>query len=497
MNVIFSAKTVRNTLFLLIALFFFYEAFRTFTLSPLLTAWDFQAFWGGARALNLGLDPYDPSTLHKLSNPAPFANPLFLAEMLQPLAHLPLMAAKMIWDGLNFIEAAVTIVILLHVSKMKLTPQSFILGAALLMAFEPFSGTIYLGQTATLVVLALALSWLLLEQRRLFLAGLVFCLGATNPYMITGVGLYYLYRSFWKREYKLLLGMAAGGALLVATFLIHPSYSKDWFTTFLSGEAHSEAQDMLQITLVHLFTYFLGNLPHAANYAPLLATIISLVIGFIACVFSIKIWSKSGGKSAALDMAIAVVLTVIASPFDFHQDLLIIVLVAPSLLMLLQQRSISVNKVAFLFLCASTFLFSSLTGFIDRGVYEFRLPFYYYAPFLSIALLLLAAKTTQPFYKHLPWLTAFTLLSLVGSYLPLDFGIPIIQYEKIGIFIGLFLFIVAMWRWHPALTSSSASARPSNSASALNDAEHTPVAPEAAPAGAGASLAITRWFKRT
>jgi hypothetical protein len=480
MDVIFRAKTVRTTLFLLIALFFFYEAFKTFSYSPTLTPWDFQAFWGGARALNLGLDPYAPSTLRQLSNPAPFANPLFLAEMLQPLAHLPLMTAKMIWTGLNFIEAAATIVILFSLSKIKLTPQSFILGAALLMAFEPFSGTIYLGQTATLVVLALALSWLFLEQRRLFLAGLVCCLGATNPYMITGVGLYYLYRSLWKHEYKLLLGMATGGALLVATFLIHPSYSKDWFTTFLSGEAHSEAQDLLQITLVHLFTYFLGNVP-------LLATILSLVIGFIACAFSLIIWSKSGGRSVALDMAIAIVLTVIASPFDFHQDLLIIVLVAPSLLLLLQQ-GVSVNKVAFLFLCASTFLFSSLTGFIDRGVYEFRLPFYYYAPFLSIAMLLLATKTTQSFSKHLPWLTAFTVLSLVGSYLPQDFGIPIIQYEKIGIFIGLFLFMVGMWRWHPALAS--------HSASVVNDAEHASVAQAAQPTGAGGSLAITRWLKR-
>jgi hypothetical protein len=79
MDVMFRAKTARTTLFLLIALFFFYEAYRTFSRSPLSTPWDFQAFWGGARALNLGLDPYDPNTLRQLSNPAPFANPLFLA----------------------------------------------------------------------------------------------------------------------------------------------------------------------------------------------------------------------------------------------------------------------------------------------------------------------------------------------------------------------------------------------------------------------------------
>ncbi len=484
----FRAKSVRTTLFLLIALFFFYEAYRTFSRSPLSTPWDFQAFWGGARALNLGLDPYDPNTLRQLSNPAPFANPLFLAEMLQPLAHLPLMTAKMIWTGLNFIETAATIVILLALSKIKLTPLSFLLSAALLMAFEPFSGTILLGQTATLVVLALALSWLFLEQRRFFLAGLVFCLGATNPYMITGVGLYYLYRSLWKREYTLLLGMATGGALLVVTFLIHPSYTKDWFTTFLSGEAHAEAQDLLQITLVHLFTYSLSNLPHAANYAPLLATIISLLIGFIACVFSIMIWSKSRGRCVALDMAIAIVLTVIASPFDFHQDLLIIVLVAPSLVLLLQQ-GVSVNKVAFLFLCASTFLFSSLTGFIAGGVYEHRVPFYTYAPFLSIAMLVLFhTKTPQAFRALLPWLAAFALFSLAGSYLPQLLGIGIIQYEAVGIFLGLFLFMVGMWRWHPALASPGMSA--------VNDAEHTPVAPAIQPTGAGGSLALTRWFKK-
>lgn len=156
-------------------------------------------------------------------------------------------------------------------------------------------------------------------------------------------------------------------------------------------------------------------------------------------------------------MPIAVVLTLIASPFAFHQDFLLCVLVAPSLLEMLQ-RSVSVHKVACLVLCASTVFFSSLTGFISEGVYENRLPFYSYAPLLCMSMLVLHIKTTQSLYKMLPWLMAFALLSLAGSYLPQIFGIRIIQYETVGIFLGLFLFMGGLWRWHPALVSKSTDA---------------------------------------
>lgn len=289
MNAILRAQAMRNTLFLLVASVFFYEAYWTFSRSPLFTPWDFEAFWGGARALNLGLDPYNPRNLQALSIQAPYVSPLFLAELLQPLAHLPLMTAKMIWTALNFLEAAATIVILLSLSKIKLTLQSLILGTTLFMAFEPFSGTIYLGQTDILVVLALALSWRCLEHRRLFLAGLVVCLGATNPHLITGIGLYYLYRSLRRREYRLLIGMAAGGAALLASLLVHVSYSKEWLTTILLAKEHTEVSTLFQITLIHAFTYFLSTIPPVMHASLALASLFALLLGLIACVCSILI----------------------------------------------------------------------------------------------------------------------------------------------------------------------------------------------------------------
>jgi protein-tyrosine phosphatase len=448
MGMIFTVKNVRNALFFLLAIIFFWEAFLTFSTAPKQTPWDFQAFWGAGKALNNGLDPYDPNAMQRLSVQVTYLSPIFVGEAFQPLANIPFMTAKMLWTGFNILAAIVIILLILHLSKIKITPQSFFLGLAILMAFEPFSGTIYLAQTDLLVLLALALSWLCLEQNQPFLAGLLFCIGATNPHLITGIGLYYLYRSIWRREYQLLLGIIVGGLVIIAACLYHLPYFVEWITSVLPSTGSDAIQSPIQVTTIHVTDYF-TSFYGIGNYEIVSRVIVALLIIMISFA-SIMVWTRSSGKTVSMEITMAVILTLLVSPYAYHQDFLILVLVVPSLFLLLKSN-VSVSKVAILFITVSTFFFSSMVGFINVGVNEFRMPFYYFAPFLVILMGATQLKRIARPFESLIWVMLFAFFSLGGSYLPQILGIQVVQSEMLVIFIGLLLFVAGMWFWHPLL----------------------------------------------
>jgi hypothetical protein len=452
---VWDLTSLRIGAFLILALIYFVWAAMTFYEAPRLTPWDFQAFWGGGKALVLGHDPYDQNVLLHLGVNAQFRSPIYLAEFFQPVALLPLMRAKVLWTVFNVVAGAIVALTVLRLSKVTITVTSALIAFALLIAFEPYTGAIFLGQTDILVLLSLSLSWLLLERNKLFLAGVVFCVGAINPELIAGVGLYYLYRSVWRREYALLRGMLAGGLVLAIGLVYHLPYFVEWITAALPLAQSSAVGDPLQMTVMHVAATFIGILRLPVNVTLTAKEVAGIVIA-ASCLTAIYLWHRSKGKALELDMAIAAVLTLLCVTFAFHQDFLILVLVAPSLVTL-ARRDFSVDKVAFLTVCASTFFFSCLLGHINNGPYKFQLLFYYVAPFLAGAIALTQVRTSVSVArKWIPWIGVLCAFSIAGSFLPQIMGLQITVYETGGIFLGLIAFMIGMWRWHPTLQPAAA-----------------------------------------
>jgi hypothetical protein len=441
----------------LVGLAFAAWALYTSLLASQFSPWDFAAFWGAGKALNLGLDPYLASTRLRLGVPAGFFSPIFLAMIFQPIAALfpVLMRAKLVWTACNILGGAALSLILVRLSGLRVKLRSYLVATALLVAFEPFTGTMQLGQTDILVVLAVAASWLLLEHRRDFLAGVTFCCGASNPHLILGIGVYYLYRAIVRRQYRLLLGLLVGGIPVVVTSVLYLGYTIEWITRVLPLEQVNGALDPNHITIIHLAMVYAPRFGIPGAYALRAGEVITTLVTLLALGACVCIWHRGKGRSTAVEMGATVVLTVVAATFAYHQDLLLLVLIGPSLVAVWRDTS-SIAKVGYLAVCASTFLFSSLTGLIAYGQYEFRLPFYAIAPFVAGVLLLTQLRPSRSAVPRvIPWAVALAGLSVAGDLLPTLVGIHVTQIEITLILLGLLAYLLAIWRWYGGAASVS------------------------------------------
>ena len=446
MNVRFalSQPAPRRNAFIGLALLFFVGALATCYLAQRLTPWDFIAFWGAGKALNAGLDPYAPATWRQLAIPAGFYSPIFLGLLFQPIAALlpALYTAKLVWTVGNIVGGVALSLMLMRLSGVRITWTSALIGIALLFAFEPFTGgVIYLGQTDVLVVLATAVSWLLLEQRRRFLAGFVFCVGATNPHLILGIGVYYLYRAIFRREYALLLGLLTGGASLLAICLLYFNYTLEWVTRVLPAKQIEAAFSPTQLTVLHLVVDVGAYAGIPTSLLVRLGEGVTVLLALVVLLLAVRIWRRSNGRATPIEMAAAVTLSVVSTTFAYHQDLLVCALLAPSIVYV-WRHTYSIDQSAFLAVCASTFLFSSLTGLINDGVYEHRLPFYAVAPALVGLMMLTQLRASRWIYRRLAvWGTILLAFSLAGDLLPVVVGLWVTQLEIVVFFLGLLAFL--------------------------------------------------------
>ena len=445
-----SARRFRDDLFIIVALVVLVWAIITCVRASQYSSWDFVAFWGAGKALNLGLDPYQPGTWQGFGVPAGFYSPIFLAEIFQPIAALlpNAMKAKLIWTGFNIVAGAALSLILVRVSGLRVNFRSFAIAVALLVAFEPFTGVMQLGQTDIMVVLAVAISWLLIEYRRYFLAGLIFCLGASNPHLILGIGVYYLYRAIFRREWTLLLGLIAGGLAFIASSAVYLNYTIEWVTQVLPPKQAIAATELIQVTIIHLVNYYGSSLGWTNARLLKVGELLTVAVTLVTLVAAVMIWRRVKGRSMAIEMGAAVVLTVMSTTFAYHQDLMLLTLIAPSLVAMWRDTH-SVEKVGYLATCASTFLFSALVGFVGYGQYEYRQLFFFVAPFLAGVLLLTQLRASQTeMLRVIPWAIAAAVLSIAGDLLPTLVSIKLVETEITLVLLGLLGYLLGIWRWY-------------------------------------------------
>lgn len=444
-----SGDRSRNLLFVTLASAILIWAVLAYFVAVQFAPWDFVVFWGAGQALNAGLDPYQVSVAQGSGLPEPFFSPIVLAEFFRPFAALlpSVMEAKLVWTAINVLGGAALCMILVRLSGLRMSIRSAILAATLLVAFEPFTAAMVLGQTDILVVLTIAVSWLLIESKRLFLAGVVFCLGACNPHLILGVGVYYLYRAIFRREPRLLLGMGTGAIGLVLCSALYPAYTVEWLTRVLPATQARSAHNAFQITLIQLAEAYsaIGGLSHSQGLR--IGGLVTAIIAALSLVAAVMIWRRGNGQAMAIDMSAAVALSLGATTYAFHQDYLLLALLAPSVVRVWRD-SRSVRRAGYLVICGATLLFSSIPGLVGFGEPNYRLSLYYGWPLLTGALALIQLNAKPALLRQaLPSAGALLTLTFAGDFLTM-IDLPRMRTLDVTlILLGLLGYLFAIWRW--------------------------------------------------
>ena len=199
---------------------------------------DFTAFWIAGKLTLSGADPYlksdwiplyEPFNLGLADNQT-FLYPKPILPLFIPFGLLSLRTAAVIWLVITQSAILGSILLLSRLWQKRsldyLLP--FIFGV---LIFRSYIVTLTLGQLGGVILLLLTAVTLMWEEKKWFWGGLLFSLLALKPslgFPLIGLAsLWFLKKRIWPH----FMGMAAGGALMLATgWLIDP----DWISKFLA-----------------------------------------------------------------------------------------------------------------------------------------------------------------------------------------------------------------------------------------------------------------------
>jgi hypothetical protein len=200
---------------------------------------DFSGVWSGARAIVLGVDPWDPTKYYGFAVDVGTKTPdalvydymPWVAFAVAPLAMVTLEVAGWIWMILSMSCAALALRGLLRafVPARPVTHAAF--GAALFIA-QPAFHAIVLGQWSLLLMSAVAATVLALRAARPLLAAVPSLLFLAKPQLVvfTALGLAYgALREPVFRRYLIFALLLAGAVVTVAWLAAPP----DWFPAWL------------------------------------------------------------------------------------------------------------------------------------------------------------------------------------------------------------------------------------------------------------------------
>ena len=200
---------------------------------------DFSGVWSGARAIVLGVDPWDPTKYYGFAVDVGTKTPdalvydymPWVAFAVAPLALVPLEVAGWIWMIASMICAALVLRGLLRafVPARPVTHAAF--GTALFLA-QPSFHAIVLGQWSLLLMSAVGATVLALRAARPLLAAVPSLLFLAKPQLVvfTALGLAYgaLRESVFRRY--VILALVLAGAVVIIAWLAAPP---DWFPAWL------------------------------------------------------------------------------------------------------------------------------------------------------------------------------------------------------------------------------------------------------------------------
>ena len=200
---------------------------------------DFSGVWSGARAIVLGVDPWDPTKYYGFAVDVGTKTPdalvydymPWVAFAVAPLALVPLEVAGWIWMIASMICAALVLRGLLRafVPARPVTHAAF--GTALFLA-QPSFHAIVLGQWSLLLMSAVGATVLALRGARPLFAAVPSLLFLAKPQLVvfTALGLAYgALRESVFRRYVIFALLLAGAVVIIAWLAAPP----DWFPAWL------------------------------------------------------------------------------------------------------------------------------------------------------------------------------------------------------------------------------------------------------------------------
>jgi hypothetical protein len=170
---------------------------------------DRARFYDPAYARELQHDPAVLGFRFDTDQWSPIIYPPFYYLLLSPLSRLPFATANLLFVGLMAACFALTVALLSWAYPRERTLLTW--GVALSVCFPPLITNLVMSQKGTLALLVLTGTWVLLDRRRPFAAGLVFGLLAFKPQLTLVIGLAMLLG----RQWAFVRGAALTGAALV------------------------------------------------------------------------------------------------------------------------------------------------------------------------------------------------------------------------------------------------------------------------------------------
>lgn len=253
--------TIRSTTASILTLLFLVFAAAKFTLRGPVLAWslsqDFKTFYCASRAWSFGMNPYDHRLLNSILDRAgasgqghtweeePSIYPPLTYAALGPIGLLPWRPARLLWCVLNLSCLAALIALLGQLGSFaRWEPRAFLLVAGIL-ALQPVSAAMRVGQLSILVTFFATAGVLLSHYRRSYAGG---CLLGIAVAVKPQLALAFLVPDFLRRHLKtllaILLTISVIGAVAVLRLHGFTSWLGSWLSNLKSSFAHDGVNSM-------------------------------------------------------------------------------------------------------------------------------------------------------------------------------------------------------------------------------------------------------------
>lgn len=200
---------------------------------------DFSGVWSGARAIVLGVNPWDPTKYYSFAVDVGTKTPdalvydymPWVAFAVAPLALVPLEVAGWIWMLASMVGAALALRGLLRAFVPARPVMHGAFGAALFLA-QPSIHAIVLGQWSLLLMSAVAATVLAVRAGRPFLATVPSLLFLAKPQLVVFTALGFAYGTLRQQVFRryVVFGLLLAGAVVAIAWLAAPA---DWFPAWL------------------------------------------------------------------------------------------------------------------------------------------------------------------------------------------------------------------------------------------------------------------------
>ena len=299
-------------------------------------SFDFTAFYAGGKIILQGnasklYDLGEQTRIERqvfeggslLVNP----HPPFEALWFAPLASLPYLEAYMLWGAFNVLFWLLFQRFLRPYAPIPAQPFRYLMLCSL---FFPLWVALMRGQTSVLLLLLFSLTYVFLERRRDFTAGVFLGLGLFKFAIVVPFAVICLLRSRW----RLMAGLTAAASLLAVLSLIAvgPSGIRSYLDLLVATTRDPDNpvyRDSFRAwgmpTLGGLFAAMLAGRLSAASIGVLAAAVSACLIFFVAWR-----WRQEdqcpGEKSHGLMFAAALVIAQVAAPHLYTHDLTLMLL---------------------------------------------------------------------------------------------------------------------------------------------------------------------------